>query len=50
MELENILNEVTQIDTKGHAWYVLAIKYRIPMLQITNPKKLNNKEATREDT
>lgn len=41
-------------DPKGHAWYVLAekwtlaIRYRIPMLQSTDPQKLN-KEGTRED-
>ena len=54
-ELQNInLSEVTQTE-KGHAWYVLTykwilvIKYRIPMLQFTDPKKLNNEEGPRED-
>jgi hypothetical protein len=40
---------------KGHAWHVLtykwilAIKYRIPMLHYTDPKKLNKKEDTSEE-
>jgi hypothetical protein len=40
---------------KGHAWYVLtdkwvlAIKYSIPMLKLTDPKKLNKKKSPGED-
>lgn len=40
---------------KGHAWYVLtdkwilAIKYRIPMIHPTNPKKLNKNESPSKD-
>jgi len=29
--------------------WILAIKYRIMMLQSTDPKKLNNKEDPRKD-
>jgi hypothetical protein len=42
-------------DSKGHAWYVvtdksiLAITYRIIMLQSTNPKKPSNKEGPKKD-
>jgi hypothetical protein len=49
-----ILSEVTQ-PQKRHAWYVLsykwilAIKYRIPMLHSTDLKKLNKKESTNDD-
>ena len=38
---------------KSHSWYVLtdkwilAIKYRIPMIHSTDPKKLNKKEFQR---
>ena len=45
------LGEVTQT----HAWYlltfkwILAIKYRIPMLYSTDLKKLNKKEGTSKD-
>jgi hypothetical protein len=51
MGLENILNE-TQ---KDNAWYVLtdkwilAKKYRIPMIHPTDHKKLNKKEGPSED-
>ena len=42
-------------NTKGHSWYVLtykwmlAIKYRITMLQSTDPKKLSSQEGPKED-
>jgi hypothetical protein len=42
-------------DPKGHEWYVLtdkwilAIKYRIPTLHSTEPKKLNKKAGPSED-
>ena len=29
--------------------WILAIKYKIPMLHSTDPKKLNKKEGTKED-
>jgi hypothetical protein len=29
--------------------WTLDIRYRITMLQLTDPKKLNNKEGSRED-
>jgi hypothetical protein len=47
--------ELVITDTKGPAWYVftykwtLAIKYRIPTLYSTDPKKLNKKEGRRDD-
>lgn len=43
-----------RIDPKEHAWYVLtdkwilAIKYRIPMIQLTYYKTLNKKEGPRK--
>jgi hypothetical protein len=46
--------EYNDPDPKGHAWYmltykcILAIKFRIPTLQSTDLKKLNNKEGLRE--
>jgi hypothetical protein len=42
-------------DPERHAWYIftykwtLAIKYRITLLQSTDPKKLRNKESSGED-
>jgi hypothetical protein len=42
-------------DPARHAWYVLtgtrilAINYRITMIQPTDPKKLGNKEGPRKD-
>jgi hypothetical protein len=55
MKLENvILSEVMQTPER-HVWYVLtykwtvAIECRIIMLQSTDPKKLGNKEGSRED-
>jgi hypothetical protein len=42
-------------DPKGHAWYgltdkwILAKKYRIPLIQSTDSKKLNKKECLSED-
>ena len=47
LELKNIILSEVNSDPKGHACYVLiyksilAIKYRIPMLHFTHPKKLN---------
>lgn len=53
MHLENnILSEETKIqkDTHGIIYkWILAINFRIAMLQYTNPKKLSNKEGPRED-
>lgn len=55
MNLENtFLNEVTKTQKNIHGRYVLtctwilAIKYRIPTLHSTDPKKLNNKKRPRE--
>ena len=51
MELENFFwNEVTYTQKDRHGMYslLLAIKYRLMMLQLTDPKKLNNKESTWE--
>jgi hypothetical protein len=55
MKIENIfLSEVNAIP-KEHIWYVLtykwilAIKYRIPMLHSTDVKKLNSIKGTSKD-
>jgi hypothetical protein len=54
VELENILSEVN-LDPERQVRHVLtdewtsAIKYRITMLQSTDPKKLTLKEDPRED-
>ena len=51
MELENIILRANLIP-KGHVQYVftykwiLAIKYRIPMLHFTDTKKINKEEGT----
>jgi hypothetical protein len=55
MDLENIiLSEVTQSKKDMHSIFTynwtLAIKYKIPMLHSTNPKKSNKKEGPHEDT
>ena len=48
MEIENItLSEVTQ--TQKDIDGILAMKYRIPTLYSTDPKKLNKKEGPREN-
>ena len=55
MELENIiLSEVNQTLKDINSMYftykwTLAIKYRIPMLYSTDPKKLNKKEDSNKD-
>jgi len=55
MDLENIILRWDNLILKGHAWcvltykWILAIKYRIPMLQSTDPKKLNKKAGTSKD-
>jgi hypothetical protein len=47
--------ELGNLVPKGHVWYVLtdrwilAIKYRIPMLHSTEPKKQNKKEGPSVD-
>jgi hypothetical protein len=48
MELENITpSEVTQTQKDTHGMYSL-IKYRIPMMQPTDPKKSNKNEGPSE--
>jgi hypothetical protein len=53
MELENIiLSEVTQSQKDMHGVsykLILAVKYRIPTLHSTDPKKLNKKEGPSKD-
>ena len=54
MELENILSEVTQSPKHMQVMYalikwLLAKKYRIPMIHHTDPKKLNKKEGPSKD-
>ena len=50
MELENIIKS-GNADPKGHAWcvlidkWILAKKFRIPMIQLTDYRKLNKKEG-----
>ena len=50
-ELENIIQSEVTLTPKGQAWYVLsdkwifAIKYRIPMIHPTDPKKLKKAQA-----
>lgn len=54
-ELQNvILSEVTQIQEETwnvitYKWTILAIKYRITMLQSPDPKKVSNKKNPGED-
>jgi hypothetical protein len=52
MDLEKIillsLKRISMVYVLTDKW-VLAIKYRIPMLYSTDPKKLNKKEAPRKD-
>jgi hypothetical protein len=48
------MSEVAQSKKDMHGVYstynwILAIKYRITMLQSTDPKKLSNKEGSMED-
>ena len=53
IELENIT--IVKPDPKGHVWYALTykwivtIKYRIPILHSTDPKKLNKKKGPSKD-
>ena len=55
MELEKNHPENTQSKKDTHRRniitykWILAIKYRITMLQSTEPKKLNNKDGSKED-
>jgi hypothetical protein len=53
MELENInLNEVTQTQKEGMVCsdkWILAKKFRIPMIHYTDIKKLNKKEGPSGD-
>ena len=54
MELENIIKS-GNADPKGHAWcvlidkWILAKKFRIPMIQLTDYMKLNKKEGPSVD-
>jgi len=54
MELENILlSEVAESQKNQHGvyhlWWILTIKYKIPMLSFIDPKKLKEKEGPGED-
>jgi hypothetical protein len=54
IELENILSEITQSqeDKLGNILtyrWIVAIKYRITMVQSTDPKNESNKECPRAD-
>jgi hypothetical protein len=48
--------ECRNTDTKAHAWYVpyykwiLAKRYRIPIIFLIDPKKLNKTESPSEET